>query len=107
MATNAVIRKRVEEVQAQAKADREWWDRKRETTRTEFMKELDIDEEKVAGKGSDIGTGNLAPASNLRPVTVRGEKGSDEDTVLVEGGGPATPSGTAGKAGGKKRKGKK
>ncbi|MCJ1391723.1 translocation protein S66 [Xylographa bjoerkii] len=107
MATNAVIRKRVEEVQAQAKLDREWWDRKRETTRTEFMKELDIDDEKVAEKGSDRGTGTSTPARVSRPMTAGGEKGSDEDTVLVESGGPTTPGGTVGKAGAKKRKGKK
>ena len=37
---------------------------------------------------------------------VKGERtGSDEDAVLVEGGGPATTGSAAGK-GGKKRKGK-
>ena len=107
MATNAVIRKRVEEVQTQAKVDREWWDRKRETTRTEFMKELSIDVDEVANKGSDKGTGTSTPATVSRPLPAGLEKGSDEDTVLVEGGGPTTPGGTVGKANAKKRKGKK
>ena len=96
MATNAITRQRIDEIQAQAKVDREWWDRKRASIQTEFMKELD--------------EGSVAS----RPVTAGGEKiGSDEDTVLVEGGGPTTttPSaaGSAGGVGkgGKKKKGKK
>ncbi|MCJ1478912.1 translocation protein S66 [Lambiella insularis] len=106
MASNAAIRKRVEEMQAQVKMDREWWDQKRATTQAEFMKELeqggDKSGEKVAEK----------PAGVSRTRTSGGEKGSDEDTVLVEGGGPETPttpglSGTLGKSAGKKRKGKK
>jgi hypothetical protein len=41
MAANSVVRRKVEEVQAQAKAEREWWDEKRATIKTEFLKELE------------------------------------------------------------------
>jgi len=71
------------------------------------MKELNMDEEKVAEKGADKGSGLSTPADVSRPLTAGGEKGSDEDTVLVESGGPTTPGGTVGKASAKKRKGKK
>ena len=92
MASNAIIRKRIEEIQAQGKADREWWDKKRASIQTEFMKEL-----------NEGAVGSRAP-------TAAGEKlGSDEDAVLVEGGGSSAATGVnAGTKGGtKKRKGKK
>ena len=98
MASNAIIRQKVDEIQAQAKVDREWWDKKRASIQSEFMKELD--------------EGTSASTSTSRPTTSGGEKiGSDEDTVLVEGGGPTSPvpPAPAGgpKAGSKKKKGKK
>ena len=91
MAGNAIIRQRVEELQAQGKEDREWWDKKRASIQTDFMKELD------------------EGAAASRPNISRGEKvGSDEDAVMVEGGG-TMPSGSAAGSKGdtKKRKGKK
>ena len=93
MVNNTSVRQKVAEVQAQAKADREWWDRKRASIQNDFMKELDA-----------------GASASSRPNTSVGEKlGSDEDAVLVEAGGPAaTGSATGGgKGGGKKRKGKK
>ena len=92
MASNAIIRKRVDEIQAQGKVDREWWDKKRASIQTEFMKELN------------------EGAAASKPTTSGGEKvGSDEDTVLVEGGGSSATTGVnAGTKGGtKKRRGKK
>ena len=84
MANNALIRKRTEDIQAQAKAEREWWDKRRAKIQSDFMKELD--EPKAA--------------------TPSGGKGSDEDGVLVESGGPDFQSpGQLGSV--KKRKGKK
>lgn len=83
MANNALIRKRVNDIQSQIKAERDWWDKRRAKIQSDFMKELD--EPKTA------------PAS--------GGKGSDEDGVLVEGGGPDVQvSGQQGSV--KKRKGK-
>lgn len=93
--SNALLRKRVEEIQAQGKVDREWWDNKRATTQAEFMKELDA--------------GAAAPPTATSGVTSGAEK-SDEDTVLVEGGGPTsptTPGLSGGAKGGKKKKPKK
>ncbi|MCJ1482348.1 translocation protein S66 [Schaereria dolodes] len=90
---NTATRQKVQELQAQAKIDREWWDKRRATIQTDFMKELNE---------------GATPAIS-RPTTSGGEKGgSDEDAVLVEGGGPASSGTTAGTKGGtKKRKGKK
>lgn len=103
MVNNEALRQKVAEIQAQGKADREWWDQERATIQSNFMKELD--ESSGADAGAVIGT--------LKPnAAVGAEKGgSDEDTVLVEGGGPAASGSAANSSskGGtsKKRKGKK
>lgn len=91
MAQNALVRQRVAELQAQAKTDREWWDKKKASIQSDFMKELEGD------------------AAKSKPTTATGDKvASDEDAVLVEGGGPASTGSAAGAKGGtKKRKGKK
>ena len=81
MANNATIHKRVEEIQSQAKAEREWWEKRRAKIQSDFMKELD--EPKIS--------------------TSTGGKSSDEDGVLVDGEEPDT--GHQGSV--KKRKGKK
>ena len=86
-----MIHKKIDELQAQGKADREWWDRERASIQTKFMKELD--QEPIA-------------AANKAAVSSGEKTGSDEDAVLVEGGGPAA-SGSASKGSAKKRKGKK
>ena len=85
MAANSVVRKKVEEIQAQAKAEREWWDEKRANIKTEFLKELD--------GGSETKKSSLIPE---RP-------GSEDDAVLVEAG-KSEPSG---KGSTKKKKGKR
>lgn len=105
MVNNEALRQKVAELQAQGKADREWWDQERASIRSNFMKELD--EDSGAGAGAGAGTGTLKPNS-----AVGAEKGgSDEDAVLVEGGGPAASGSAASSSskGGttKKRKGKK
>lgn len=102
MVNNELIREKLAEIQAEGKADREWWERKRATIQSEFMKELDQNTTPGSTSGSTPG-----PTSNaLKSASNPAEKvGSDEDAVLVEGGGPAS-SGSA-KGGTKKRKGKK
>ena len=92
MVNNSAIRERVAELQAKGKADREWWDKERESISTKFMQELD---EGVPPKTSN-------PAST-------GAGNSDEEAVMVEAAGPAAGGSTAGSKGGtvKKRKGKK
>lgn len=92
MVNNAAIRERVAELQAKGKADREWWDKERESISTKFMQELD----------------EGAPPKTSTPAST-GAGNSDEEAVMVEGGGPAAGGSTAGSKGGtvKKRKGKK
>lgn len=69
MAQNALLRKRVEEIQAQVTAEKEWWEKKKAGIQADFMKELDED------------------SKATQPVPTTG-RGSDDDAVLVEGGGP-------------------
>lgn len=92
MVNNATIRERVAEMQAKGRADREWWDKERETISSKFMQELDEEVPAGVSKSASTGVGN-----------------SDEDAVLVDAGGPAAGGSTAGSKGGtvKKRKGKK
>jgi translocation protein SEC66 len=85
MASNQMIRKRMDELQAQKDSEREWWNHRKTSIETDFMKELDGDASKVKAK---------APAS----------RASDDDAVLVEAGGPAE-KGQSGKEN-KKKKGK-
>ena len=87
MVNNATIRERVAELQAKGKADREWWDKERESISSKFMQELDKEVPVEDSKPASTGPGN-----------------SDEEAVLVDAGGS-----TAGSKGGtvKKRKGKK
>ena len=91
-----MLREKITAIQAKGKIDREWWDKERASIQSQFMKELDED-------------ASNAEASKPAPTSAAGGSdrvGSDEDAVLVEGGGPASSGSAAGK-GGKKRKGKK
>lgn len=92
MVNNANIRERVTELQAKGRADREWWDKEKESISTKFMQELE----------EDVPAGNSKAAST-------GAGTSDEDSVLVDASGPAAGGSTAGSKGGtvKKLKGKK
>ncbi|KAI9758808.1 MAG: nuclear protein localization protein 4 [Chaenotheca gracillima] len=99
MTANSMLRKRTDEIQEQAKSEKEWWEKRRESIQTEFMKELD-----------DTNSTNKEPSIKQKPPVVPSAQekvGSDEDTVLVEGGGPAVSGGKAGGGAGKKKKGKK
>lgn len=88
MVQNDTMHKKIEHLQAKGKEDRDWWDKERASIQSKFMKEL-----------------NEEPAATV--TAKAGEKtGSDEDAVLVEGGGPAA-SGSTSKGSAKKRKGKK
>jgi translocation protein SEC66 len=74
----------LDEIQAQTTAEKEWWEKKRASIKSDFMKELDGE--------------STTPAKSSANKT-----GSDEDAILVESGGPAvTDKGTM-----KKKKGKK
>ena len=41
IAANTIFRKRLEEIQAQTDSEKEWWEKRRASIQTEFMKELD------------------------------------------------------------------
>ncbi|KAI1474771.1 Sec62/63 complex, subunit Sec66 [Daldinia eschscholtzii] len=69
IAANTLLRTRLEEIESRAEADKEWWEKRRETIQKDFMREL---EEDSSTKGS--------------------VKGSDDDAVLVDSGSPTTPS---------------
>lgn len=91
---NAILREKLNAIQAQGKADRDWWDQEKASIQSKFIKELD-----------EGGKENIKP-----PATSGTDKiGSDEDAVVVDGGGPAAASGATNipKGGTKKRKGKK
>lgn len=91
MVNNAIIRERVAELQAKGRADREWWDKERESISSKFMQELDE-----------------VPAGNSKPTSTKAGN-SDEEAVLVEAGSSTAGGSAAGSKGGtvKKRKGKK
>ncbi|KAI0141003.1 Sec62/63 complex, subunit Sec66 [Hypoxylon sp. NC0597] len=81
IAGNTILRTRLEEIESRAAADKEWWEKRREAIKKEFLKEL---EEDSSTKGST--------------KTV-----SDDEGVLVDSGTPAaTPGGSKKKKGGKK-----
>lgn len=82
MAQNTHIRERLNEILSTSQSEKEWWEKRKAEIQSEFMKELD--EEKKS------------PTSETSGV-----KSSDDDGVLVEGGGPVDKSGK-----GKKKKGK-
>ena len=90
MVQSAIIREKVAELQEKGRADREWWDKERASIQSKFMQELDEEKSVEPSKGA-----------------VSGSVNSDEDAVLVEGGGPASGSASGSKGGTKKKKGKK
>lgn len=88
IAQNQMIRKRMQELQAQKDSEKEWWENKRKSIEEGFMKELD------GPSAADGFAYRQAPSRT-----------SDDDTVLVEGGGPIDKGQGSG-AGKKKKKGK-
>ena len=82
MAARMHFQKRLDEIESKTKAEKQWWEKRKATIQSDFMKELDAD----------------ASASSKAPAT---KTGSDEDSVLVE-----TPS-NMDKGSIKRKKGKK
>ncbi|KAJ4417771.1 Translocation protein S66 [Neurospora sp. IMI 360204] len=56
IAANTVLRERLDEIQAQATQEKEWWEKRRATVRSEFMKELE---------GEETGTGTPVDSSSV------------------------------------------
>ncbi|KAJ9149604.1 Translocation protein sec66 [Coniochaeta hoffmannii] len=79
---NTILRKRLDEIQAQTESEKQWWEKRRAQIQKDFMSELDAGDKPAVSK---------APSA-----------ASEDEPVLVEQNTPsATPSG------GKKKKGKK
>ncbi|KIW07932.1 uncharacterized protein PV09_01839 [Verruconis gallopava] len=89
IAQNQMLRKRLAELQAQKESEKEWWENRQKSIQAEFMKELESD---------NVETATTAQHAKTPSRT------SDDDAVLVEGGGPADKGIQQG--GGKKKKGK-
>lgn len=84
IAANTMFRTRLNEIQAQTESEKAWWEKRRASIQSEFMKELDT------------------PSASTLAKTLS-KTGSDEDSVLVESGGPAASSkGSIGRKRGKK-----
>ncbi|EME79068.1 uncharacterized protein MYCFIDRAFT_121946, partial [Pseudocercospora fijiensis CIRAD86] len=74
---NRLMKERIAELQATTEAEKAWWDEKRSKTSASFLKELDEAAAQKVGAGA-----------------AKGKHGSsDEDTVLVESGGPGSTQG--------------
>lgn len=84
IAGNSILRKKLEDIQAQTDAEKEWWEKRRATISSDFMKELD----------GETAAGTAAGSSKAPSVST-----TDEDTVLVDADTPSASS--------KKKKGKK
>jgi translocation protein SEC66 len=85
IAANTVLRDRLNEIQAQTQAEKEWWEKRRTSIQTDFMKEIDTP----------------VSAHTAKSLATPSKSTSDEDTVYVE-------NPTAGDKGStKKKKGKK
>lgn len=85
IAANTVLRKRLDEIQAQTESEKQWWEKRRSQIQKEFMSELE--------------GGEKAPSQ--APSVA-----SADEPVLVDQNTPsATPAATP--AGSKKKKGKK
>ncbi|KAL8416669.1 hypothetical protein RB596_006995 [Gaeumannomyces avenae] len=103
IAANTVLRKRLDEIQAQAESEKAWWDKRRAAIQTDFMKEIDADDDASSVAASD------AKATPSSPVVTNASStkttSSEDDGVLVDAASrastpaPPTPS--------KKKKGRK
>jgi len=82
IAANTIFRKRLEEIQAQTESEKQWWEKRRDSIKAEFLKELEA-ESPIPAK---------APISKVS---------SDEDAIMVD-----SPS-AADKGSMRRKKGKK
>jgi translocation protein SEC66 len=105
-----MLDKQLEKVEESRQEEKEAWERRRESVRNGFMKELEEGIEKTSRRGSVAAVAEkVAESKDASRMS-----SEDADTVMVEGGGPAdpappTPAKTAPStpASSKKKKGKK
>jgi len=84
IAANNMFRSRLNEIQAQTETEKAWWEKRRASIQSDFMKEIDT-------------------SSTSTPAKTPSKTSSDDESVLVESGGPAASStGSIGKKKGKK-----
>ncbi|KAK3934487.1 putative translocation protein sec66 protein [Diplogelasinospora grovesii] len=94
IAANTNLREKLDEIQAQAEHEKEWWEKRKAGIKEDFMKELDADEKKQQEQQQ---TANKPSAS--------ASVASEDEPVLVDTNTPsATPSGSSKK---NKKAGKK
>lgn len=109
IAANTVLRKQLDEIQAQAESEKAWWDKRRAAIQGEFMKEIGADDD--ASSAAAASDSKPAPSS---PVITNASStkttSSEDDGVLVDASSrastpapvaPPTPSSS------KKKKGRK
>jgi translocation protein SEC66 len=70
MAANNLFRTKLSEIQEQTEFEKSWWEKRRASIQSEFMKELETE------------------STSTAKVTAS-KTSSDEDAIMVEGGGPA------------------
>ncbi|KAK5738775.1 Translocation protein S66 [Elasticomyces elasticus] len=108
MNQNLLIKQRLAEIQETLQAEKAWWEKKRAGVQAEFLKENGVtaseaakEDETVKDDGEVVGS-----KPSEAPVPAKKNGSSDEDTVIVEAGGPSAQ--TQGAGGGKgRKKGKK
>lgn len=105
------LRKSLTEIEAERASEREEWERRRDLMRGEFLREIGDDKVDPNGRATPA-----APGNSKGSAIERKPRSSDEDAVLVDGGGPtaASAGGEAeavgpgpGGSSSKKKKGKK
>ncbi|KAK1781116.1 Sec62/63 complex, subunit Sec66 [Copromyces sp. CBS 386.78] len=63
IAANTVLRERLDEIQAQVTQEKEWWEKRRATVRSEFMKELEGEE---TGTGTPLDSSSVASSPSKK-----------------------------------------
>ena len=63
IAANTVLRERLDEIQAQATQEKEWWEKRRATVRSEFMKELEGEE---VGAATPVDSSSVASSPSKK-----------------------------------------
>ncbi|KAK4896838.1 Translocation protein S66 [Elasticomyces elasticus] len=114
MNQNLLIKQRLAEIQETLQAEKAWWEKKRAGVQAEFLKANGVTASEAANASEpksdasepksdgEVVSGKPAEA----PVPAKKNGSSDEDTVIVEAGGPSAQAQGAGGGKGKK-KGKK
>ncbi|KAK5720971.1 Translocation protein S66 [Elasticomyces elasticus] len=106
MNQNLLIKQRLAEIQETLQAEKAWWEKKRAGVQAEFLKENGVTASEAAKEEESVKDDETAGKPVEAPVPAKKNGSSDEDTVIVEAGGPSAQAQGAGGGKGKK-KGKK